>query len=150
MTENTMTSKILLLDIEMAPNVAHVWGIWDQNIGLNQLRESSYVMCYAAKWLGDKKMIFDLVNEMHKFLMQETQKIVEKTGMTEDQLSRFSENPDNFSSSQWKALELVKNELDQTAKELTTIIRGGKKEVTKKTTSLTRNKPSRKDRWLKS
>ena len=98
----------------------------------------------------DKKMIFDLVNEMHKFLMQETQKIVEKTGMTEDQLSRFSENPDNFSSSQWKALELVKNELDQTAKELTTIIRGGKKEVTKKTTSLTRNKPSRKDRWLKS
>ena len=42
-------SKILLLDIEMAPNVAHVWGIWDQNIGINQLQESSYVMCYAAK-----------------------------------------------------------------------------------------------------
>jgi hypothetical protein len=56
-------SKILLLDIEMAPNVAHVWGIWDQNIGLNQLRESSYVMCYAAKWLGDKKMMFDSVKK---------------------------------------------------------------------------------------
>jgi hypothetical protein len=56
-------SKILLLDIEMAPNVAHVWGIWDQNIGLNQLRESSYVMCYAAKWLGDKKMVFDSVKK---------------------------------------------------------------------------------------
>ncbi len=56
-------SKILLLDIEMAPNVAHVWGIWDQNIGLNQLQESSYVMCYAAKWLGDKKMIFDSVKK---------------------------------------------------------------------------------------
>ena len=56
-------SKILLLDIEMAPNVAHVWGIWDQNIGINQLRESSYVMCYAAKWLGDKKMMFDSVKK---------------------------------------------------------------------------------------
>ncbi len=56
-------SKILLLDIEMAPNVAHVWGIWDQNIGINQLQESSYVMCYAAKWLGDKKMVFDSVKK---------------------------------------------------------------------------------------
>jgi hypothetical protein len=56
-------SKILLLDIEMAPNVAHVWGIWDQNIGINQLRESSYVMCYAAKWLGDSKMMFDSVKK---------------------------------------------------------------------------------------
>jgi hypothetical protein len=56
-------SKILLLDIEMAPNVAHVWGIWDQNIGINQLQESSYVMCYAAKWLGDKKMMFDSVKK---------------------------------------------------------------------------------------
>ena len=56
-------SKILLLDIEMAPNVAHVWGIWDQNIGINQLQESSYVMCYAAKWLDDKKMMFDSVKK---------------------------------------------------------------------------------------
>lgn len=46
--------KTLLLDIETAPNTAHVWGLWDQNIGLNQLMESSYVMCWAAKWLDDE------------------------------------------------------------------------------------------------
>jgi len=55
--------KILLLDIESSPNVAHVWGLWQQNVGINQLMESSYVLCWAAKWLGDKKIMFDSVHQ---------------------------------------------------------------------------------------
>jgi DNA polymerase elongation subunit (family B)/rubredoxin len=54
-------AKILLLDIETSPNTAHVWGIWQQNIGLSQLLESSYTMCYSAKWLEDDTMYFDSV-----------------------------------------------------------------------------------------
>lgn len=54
--------KILLLDIETSPNVAHVWGIWQQNVGINQLMESSYVLCWAAKWLGEDEIIFDSVH----------------------------------------------------------------------------------------
>jgi len=55
--------KILLIDIEVAPNTAHVWGIFDQNISINQLLESSYVLCYAAKWYGESKIIFDSVHK---------------------------------------------------------------------------------------
>ena len=55
--------KILLLDIETSPNTAHVWGLWNQNVSLNQLMESSYVMCWAAKWLGKKEVMFDSVME---------------------------------------------------------------------------------------
>lgn len=55
--------KILLLDIESSPNVAHVWGIWQQNVGINQLMESSYVLCWAAKWLGDDEVMFDSVHQ---------------------------------------------------------------------------------------
>ncbi len=51
--------KILLLDIESSPNTAHVWGLWQQNVSINQLMESSYVLCYAAKWLGQKDVLFD-------------------------------------------------------------------------------------------
>jgi len=51
------------LDIETSPNVAHVWGIWQQNVGLSQLLESSYTMCYSAKWLGDKQIYFDSVHQ---------------------------------------------------------------------------------------
>jgi RNase P subunit RPR2 len=53
--------KILLLDIETAPNVAHVWGIWQQNVGINQLLASGYVLCWAAKWLGSGDVFFDSV-----------------------------------------------------------------------------------------
>ena len=53
--------KILLLDIETAPNIAHVWGLWNQNVGINQIQASSYVMCWAAKWHSDKEVQFDSV-----------------------------------------------------------------------------------------
>ena len=55
--------KILLLDIESSPNTAHVWGLWQQNVSINQLMESSYVLCYAAKWLGDEEIVFDSVHQ---------------------------------------------------------------------------------------
>lgn len=63
--------KILLLDIETAPNTAHVWGLWKQNVSLNQLQESSYVLCWAAKWLGSDKILFDSVynNTTEKMLL---------------------------------------------------------------------------------
>lgn len=45
--------KTLVIDIETAPNLAHVWQLWNiNNISLSQLRESSYTLCWAAKWLG--------------------------------------------------------------------------------------------------
>lgn len=41
--------KIIAYDIETAPNLAHVWGIWQQNIGLNQLLERGEVMSFAYR-----------------------------------------------------------------------------------------------------
>lgn len=55
--------KLLLLDIETAPNVAHVWGLFKQNIAISQLIDSSYVMCWSAKWLGEPEIFFDSVRK---------------------------------------------------------------------------------------
>lgn len=44
--------KVLALDIETAPNTAHVWGLFNQNVGLSQIMQTGRVMCWAAKWLG--------------------------------------------------------------------------------------------------
>ena len=44
--------KILILDIETSPILAHVWQIWDQNIGLNQIIEDWHLLSWSAKWLG--------------------------------------------------------------------------------------------------
>ena len=55
--------RILLLDIETAPNLVHVWGLWQQNVHISQIMDSSYVMCWAAKWLGGKDVFFDSVHQ---------------------------------------------------------------------------------------
>lgn len=62
-------SRILFLDIETAPNVAFVWGLFDQNISHNQVKASSYVLCWAAKWEGRSAMQFDSVHRSSKVVM---------------------------------------------------------------------------------
>ena len=55
--------KILLLDLETAPNLVHVWGLWQQNVGLPQILTSGYTLCWAAKWHGEKKVMFDSIHQ---------------------------------------------------------------------------------------
>lgn len=55
--------KRLLVDIETAPNTAHVWGLFKQNISISQIMDSSYVMCWSAKWYGENDIYFDSVNK---------------------------------------------------------------------------------------
>ena len=45
--------KTLVFDIETSAITAQVWGLKDQNIGLNQIVEDWHLMSFAAKWLGD-------------------------------------------------------------------------------------------------
>lgn len=54
--------KRLLIDIETAPNLVHVWGLYDQNVAINQIQAAGYVLCFAAKWYGDDEVIFDSVH----------------------------------------------------------------------------------------
>lgn len=49
--------KILALDIETAPILGFVWDLWDQNVGINQIHYDWYVLSWAAKWIGDKKVL---------------------------------------------------------------------------------------------
>jgi hypothetical protein len=44
--------KVLIYDIETAPIVAHVWGLWENNVGLNQIDSDWHVLSWSAKWLG--------------------------------------------------------------------------------------------------
>ncbi len=61
--------KILFLDIETSPTIADVWGLWQQNVGLNQIRENGRILCWAAKWRGDKKVHFGSVRDSSEKVM---------------------------------------------------------------------------------
>src|SRR5690606_10614258 len=45
------TPKVLVFDIETSPIIAHVWSLWDQNVGLNQIMTEWHIMSWSAKWL---------------------------------------------------------------------------------------------------
>lgn len=47
--------KVLLFDIETAPILGYVWGIWDQTLGLNQIKSDWHLLSWSAKWLEDAK-----------------------------------------------------------------------------------------------
>ncbi len=44
--------RILLLDLETAPILGYVWGLWENNIALNQIHSDWYILSWSAKWLG--------------------------------------------------------------------------------------------------
>ena len=44
--------KVLLFDIETAPIIAHVWGLWENNVSLNQVVEDWHCLSWSAKWKG--------------------------------------------------------------------------------------------------
>lgn len=45
--------KVLILDIETAPLRSFTWGLWQQNVGLNQIANEWFILSYSAKWLGE-------------------------------------------------------------------------------------------------
>ena len=50
--------RTLLIDVETSPIQAWVWGLWDQNVGLNQIIEPTHILCFAYKWLDEDRVGF--------------------------------------------------------------------------------------------
>lgn len=49
----TQGPKILVFDVETAPIIGYVWGLWENNLGLNQIKNDWHVLSWSAKWLGE-------------------------------------------------------------------------------------------------
>jgi predicted RNA-binding Zn-ribbon protein involved in translation (DUF1610 family) len=61
--------KILLLDVETSPNTVYTWGLFNQFVALNQIIETSKLLSWSAKWLGDKDTMFDSINNNPPYLV---------------------------------------------------------------------------------
>ena len=48
--------KILCFDIETLPLESYTWGLFDQNVGLNQIKTDWAALSIAAKWLGEDEV----------------------------------------------------------------------------------------------
>jgi len=84
--------RILQIDIETAPHQALVWGLFKQNIALNQLVQPGYTLCFAAKWYGEKEIFFasvehdgavSMLQQVHA-LLSEADAVVHYNGINFD------------------------------------------------------------------
>jgi DNA polymerase III epsilon subunit-like protein len=64
---NVKGPKILFIDIETKPILAHVWRLFDQNVGLNQIEEDWSILSYCAKWKGSEDIIYDDLSNQEDF-----------------------------------------------------------------------------------
>lgn len=53
-----MSPRILTLDIETAPIESYTWGLWDQNVAVQQIKTEWSVISYAAKWFNQSRVIY--------------------------------------------------------------------------------------------
>lgn len=58
MNDNSIGPRILSLDIETSPVVAHAWGLFKQNIAISQIIERPRTICFGAKFQDQRKVHF--------------------------------------------------------------------------------------------
>jgi hypothetical protein len=69
--------KILILDLEIAPTLATVWGLFNQNVAINQIVGNSYILSWAAKWYGSDEVEYSSLHmTSHKNMIKEIYKLV--------------------------------------------------------------------------
>lgn len=49
--------RILLFDLETAPNDAWIWGLWYETRSMEFVKSDWYVLCWSAKWLGSDEIL---------------------------------------------------------------------------------------------
>jgi rRNA maturation protein Nop10 len=71
--------KILTLDIETSPSVAHVWGLFKQTVSLSQLQEATKLISFAAKWRGQKPVLFySDFHDGHEVMVQRAHDLIDQ------------------------------------------------------------------------
>lgn len=73
--------KTTILDIETATITAHVWGLWDQTVGLNQIAEDWRILSFASKTLNEKPITYvdARTREAERALLQELWGILDES-----------------------------------------------------------------------
>lgn len=70
--------RLLMLDIETAPHMAAVWGLWKQNVATNQILKTGYTICWAAKWVGENEVHFDSILSGQKKMIRGIHRLMEE------------------------------------------------------------------------
>lgn len=100
----------------------------------------------------EKQEAMAMMAQLYTQIMAESKKITERSGLSEDQLLNFAENPANFSPEQWKAIQESKRKISQAGLELAKAIEKSTKPPTpeEKDKKPSHGKVPKKSKWMRS
>lgn len=70
--------RILVYDIETSPLLSNCWGLFDQNIPLNQVEREWFVLSFSAKWLGDPASKIIYYDQRNSKNIEDDRKLLKK------------------------------------------------------------------------
>lgn len=59
--------KVLFFDIETAPNMAWIWGMYNEVTSYSAVESEWYTLCWAARWMGNKKVMSSAIVDFPKW-----------------------------------------------------------------------------------
>lgn len=72
----------------------------------------------------EQKEALTMMKEMHAKINEQLKKIAASTGMSEEQLASYSENPGNFSQKEWAAIQEARHQMSKAGQNLVQSIKG--------------------------
>ncbi len=103
-----MKPKILIFDVETAPITAYTWGLYDQNVGLNQIKDDWYILSWAAKWLGEPASKVMYMDNSKAKNIQDDKKLVQGLADLLNQADiTITQNGDSFDSKKLNARAII-------------------------------------------
>ncbi|MBF5050618.1 hypothetical protein CLAVI_000231 [Candidatus Clavichlamydia salmonicola] len=112
---------------EIISALKHILSLYNIDVGdaLEKDPESTdFGLDYAA--------IIEKTQEKINILQKQSNDILKKTGMSPEEIERYTTNPDNFSKEQWEALTNVKEACNKYKKETETLLNNIEKNLPKK------------------
>lgn len=70
----------------------------------------------------DREAALKMMRELFSQMQKQTRIVCERAGMTEEEMTARSENPDNFTPEQWKNMQEAKDRLTKAGQELSRAI----------------------------
>jgi len=98
----------------------------------------------------EKAEIMNEIMQLQEKLQQETHKMCEDTGLSEEQLKEYAQNQDNFSDEEWASIQQAKQQLEQQAEELSAILPSKKKKAPGEDKKPKAPTGPKKKKWVKS
>ncbi len=99
----------------------------------------------------DKKEMVGVMNTMYSKLLAESDSLVARSGLTQEQMEQYCENPQNFSKEQWEMIGEARKKMLDSGFEISRYLQGKGDAPSKNKDAPKRSSgASRRDKWMRS